>query len=286
MIARLTRVHSVWFSLCCCVAPQAEAKDSPFFVQTTLAFKSEAGAAEYEKWFGDVVASRAPYASMYLLTRTADPLVYLQFEIYRSSAAFVEQHNDDSSVQSLAKFKAIQDHIDFDRTSVKVAGKVSEAARVSLASMRAVSHSRTGGHTLLAGKNDTDEDCIILMSTFRALDEDKADTYKRAFEQVAPSMKPFASTYFQCKDPADGVTFSEVMVFRNLEAFENHYSSKAIVEGLMPTVAETLDLESTQIIAVSNVVASEAGAVRRALDGVNCSYVERVQGYAFRRAPE
>lgn len=265
---------------------QEEPSDSPFFVQNTIVFKTEQGAAAYQEWFAKVAQSRAPLASMYLLTRTAQPLVFVQFEIYRSSAAFQKhQESADGGSGYLQGFQELKDSIDFEKSNVRVVGRVSEAVRLSLAAMGAVSFAKTAGHILLPGKADSDNNCVILTSSFRALSENKGSVYANAFEKVTPSMKPFASTYFQCKDPSDGITFNEVMVFRSLAAFEQHYCSRAIVDILKPRVRETLDMESTEVIAVGNIVASEAEEVRRALDGLNAAYLERVAGYAFKPAP-
>ena len=267
----------------CCL--QEESADAPFFVQNTVVFKTEQGAAAYQEWFSKVAESRAPVASMYLLTRTAQPLVFVQFEIYRSSAAFQKHQESAGGAEHLQRFQELKDSIDFEKSNVRVVGHVSEAVRLSLASMGAVSFAKTAGHILLPGKADSDNGCVILSSSFRALSENKGSVYASAFEKVTPSMKPFASTYFQCKDPSDGVTFNEVMVFRSLAAFEQHYCSRAIVDILKPRVRETLDMQSTEVIAVGNIVASEAEEVRRALDGLNAAYLERIAGYAFKAAP-
>ncbi len=255
-------------------------------MQSTIAFNSDEGATAYEQWFEGVAHSRGPFASMYLLARSADPLVYVQLEIYRSSAAYEQHASTTAGVDALAGFeKRIKEHMDFDKGSIRVCGRVSEPVRLSLASMGAVSHAKTAGHVLLPGLADSDENCVILLSSFRALDEQKTDVYVRAFEGMAPTMKPFASTFFQCKDPSDGVGLSEIMVFRSLKAFEGHYCSRSVVEDLKPLVRQTLDLESLQVIAVSNIVGTKAEEARRALDGLNASYLERVAGYAFVRAP-
>lgn len=259
---------------------QMEPDDPPFFVQSTIVFKNEEGAAAYEGWFSDVAASRSAVASMFLLTRTADPLVFVQFEIYRSSAAF-EQHQSGEGARGMQGFNELRDSINFDESSIKVAGRVSEPVRISLASMGGVSHAKIAGHILLPGRADADENCIVLTTKFRALDDDKAEAFIRTYEKVTPAMKPFASTFFLCKDPSDAVTFREFMVFRDLTSFEAHYCSRSIIDDLKPSVGATLDMESSDVIAVSNIVSAKAEEVRRALDGLDASYVERVAGYAF-----
>ena len=159
-------------------------------------------------------------------------LEYQQFEIFRSSAAY-EEHMSENARDS---FSDVIDGIDFEATEIFSVGKVSESVISSLAAMGVKNYPKSAGHVLLPGASDSDEECTMLISTFNAYSEVKGEEYIQAFRNITANMKPFASTYIQCKLPHDDVSFMEIMVFRNENTFENHFQSQAIAKRLRPTV--------------------------------------------------
>jgi len=252
---------------------------SPFVVKTRLAFKSVEGAKEYEEAFSTLAKTRREYASTYIFSKIrggdADaPPEYIEFIVFRSSEHF-RQHRLTSSEGAQLMQKAMKDHVLLDQTSITALGLIDEQEKTALRMMGAHLYEHSAGYV---GFGNEGANPVPVISTFKCRSASDVEEYRKVFATTAEKIQDYASTYLLTQDPSDreGLSMSEVLIYRSQDAFVNHAQLDVIKDELGPALGKFLIPQSVQVTVVAQ---PEGSAVEQTLENVAAIYTDLTAGY-------
>lgn len=253
-----------------------EVDSGAFCVESLIPFTSEAGAQNYEKAFNKLAESRREYCSMYLLTRIdgdSDEIKYLEFMVFKSSAAF-QAHIKDQSEGTEDMKEAMNGHVNMDHVEINVLGSVTADVRHTLEKMGAHICDYEAG---FVDDNQEGASPVIVVSQFNAKDDESIVAYSNVFRNVSKKISEHASTYLLTRDPkVNSNGLREILIYRSQEDFDKHVKADVVKDELSPALVKYIETGTVKVQAIGQEKGTSADSTFSTVEAV---YTTAVAGY-------
>jgi len=126
--------------------------------------------------------------------------------------------------------------------------------------------------------NGQNRNPVPVISQFKCRHASDVSEYRKVFQSTADKIKDYASTYLLTKDPSDpeGLSMSEVLIYRSPDAFVEHAKLEFIREELGPALSKYIIPNSVEVTAIAQPTGS---AVEATLSTVNAVYTDMKGGF-------